>query len=119
MKEVILILLAVFSITFGKNLETGKQLVERYNCLSCHDFSQKRTGPSFAEISKKYGTSEKAVERVANIIINPPSFMPPFKIPFSQAKAIAKYVLTEGAKAKKKKETEDLDQFLDSSSQFH
>lgn len=114
------ILLLINSFIFAKeNLEKGQILVQKYNCLSCHDFYQKRTGPSFSEIAKKYGTSEKAVEKVARIIINPPSFMPPFKIPLEEAKAIAKYILTEGAKAKKEKQTEDLDQFLDSSSQFH
>ena len=72
----IIIILIICGNTFSKesNLILGKQLVYKYNCLSCHDFTQKRTGPSFAEIAKKYGTGEDAVERVAKIIINPPSF---------------------------------------------
>ncbi len=115
-------ILFIFNSSFSKDnqLKLGKQLVYKYNCLSCHDFTQKRTGPSFAEIAKKYGTSEEAVERVAKIIINPPSFMPPFKIPFSQAKAIARYVLTEGSKVKEKeKKVYNEDDYLDLESQFH
>ena len=118
----IIIILIICGNTFSKesNLILGKQLVYKYNCLSCHDFTQKRTGPSFAEIAKKYGTGEDAVERVAKIIINPPSFMPPFKIPFNQAKAIAKYVLTEGSKTKEKgKKVYNEDEYLDLDSQFH
>ena len=124
MKELIVIFSVLFILngSFSKEnqLSLGKQLVYKYNCLSCHDFTQKRTGPSFAEIAKKYGTGEDAVERVAKIIINPPSFMPPFKIPLNQAKAIARYVLTEGSKAKEKeKKVYNEDDYLDLESQFH
>lgn len=114
-------ILFIFNSSFSKDneLKLGKQLVYKYNCLSCHDFTQKRTGPSFAEIAKKYGTSEEAVERVAKIIINPPSFMPPFKIPLNQAKAIARYVLIEGSKVKEKKEKKVFDEYIDLESQFH
>ena len=124
MKELIVIFSVLFILngSFSKEnqLSLGKQLVYKYNCLSCHDFTQKRTGPSFAEIAKKYGTGEDAVERVAKIIINPPSFMPPFKIPFNQAKAIARYVLTEGSKVKEKeKKVYNEDDYLDLESQFH
>ena len=87
-----LLLFSSSDFSFSSSKE-GAILVEKLNCLACHDFSQKRTGPSFAEIAKKHGTSEKAVEKVAKIIINPPSFMPPFKIPISQAKEVAKYML--------------------------
>lgn len=115
-------MLIFFSFSQAKDYNIGKSLVEKYNCLSCHDFAQKRTGPSFAEVAKKYGTSEKSAENVARIIINPPSFMPPFKIPFAQAKAIATYILKEGKKAikeeEKKKKTFEED-YLDLDSQFH
>lgn len=118
--RLLIIISCLFSLSIAQEKNIGKLLVKKYNCLSCHDFSQKRTGPSFAEIAKKYGTSEKSAEEVAKIIINPPSFMPPFKIPFSQAKAIAEYVLKEGAKAaKEKKKKEYDDSYLDLDSQFH
>ncbi len=119
-KALLIIFLIGFSVASEKEYEIGKKLVQQYNCLSCHDFSQKRTGPSFTEIAKKYGTGEEAVEQVAKIIINPPSFMPPFKIPLEKAKAIARYVLTEGAKAASKKQKKVYeDDYLDLDSQFH
>jgi cytochrome c551/c552 len=118
--RVLIFTFLIFSFSFASDdLEKGKELVNKYNCLSCHDFSQKRTGPSFAEIARKYGTGEEAVEKVAKIIINPPSFMPPFKIPFEQAKAIAKYILIEGSKVKNKKEKKVFDEYIDLDSQFH
>ncbi len=84
-------------------------------------------GPSFLEISKRYGSSEKAVEKVAKLIINPkPSnwpgyaYMPPFKIPFDHAKALARYVLIDSLKEIKEKNSEDsLDDVLDDDFQFH
>lgn len=112
----LLTILFKFSLAYTEN---GAILVEKLNCLSCHDFSQKRTGPSFAEIAKKYGTSKKAVEKVARIIINPPSFMPPFKIPFSEAKAIAEYILKEGAKYNNPQDKKVYDEYIDLDMQSH
>lgn len=117
-KILIFILFFPFYFSFSSSKE-GAILVEKLNCLSCHDFSQKRTGPSFAEIAKKYGTSKKAVEKVAKIIINPPSFMPPFKIPISQAKEVAKYILEEGAKYNKVEENKIYDEYIDLEMQSH
>ncbi len=117
MKKFLFTLLSLYTLSYAA--DEGAYLVQKYNCLSCHDFSQKRTGPSFAEIAKKYGTSERAAERVARIIINPPSFMPPFKIPFSQAKKIAQYILKEGAKAAKEKKKHTDDEYIDLWSEFH
>lgn len=118
MKRILISILLTFSFSIASNKE-GAILVEKLNCLACHDFSQKRTGPSFAEIAKKYGTSEKAIEKVAKIIINPPSFMPPFKIPFSEAKAVAKYILEEGAKYNKSQEKKVYDEYIDLEMQSH
>jgi len=117
MKKLFLVFLFLPFIGFA--YDEGAYLVQKYNCLSCHDFSLKRTGPSFAEIAKKYGTSEKAAERVARIIINPPSFMPPFKIPFSQAKKLAEYILKEGAKAAREQKKHHEDDYIDLWSEFH
>lgn len=114
----ILLLFFLYNFSFSFSKE-GAFLVEKLNCFACHDFSQKRTGPSFAEIAKKYGTSEKAIEKVAKIIINPPSFMPPFKIPISQAKEVAKYILKEGAKYNKIQEKKIYDEYIDLEMQSH
>jgi len=80
------------------------------------------------DISKRYGTSEKAVEKVAKLIINPePSnwvgyaYMPPFKIPLEEAKALARYVLIEAPKEVRQKEKNKppVDEYLDLELQMH
>ncbi len=122
--RLILSLLLVFSISFAQD---GKTLFERYSCASCHDPIERLVGPSLLDIAKKYGNSEKAINKVANLIIHPnpanwPGFayMPPFDIPFEHAKALAKYILVEVPKEAqnlKKEQKEEIE--LDESEQFH
>ncbi|WP_457638690.1 c-type cytochrome [Persephonella sp.] len=105
----------------------GRELFHRYNCSSCHAPDRRVVGPSFLEISKRYGTSEKAVEKVAKLIINPKpenwpgmAYMPPFNISMEEAKALARYVLIdslEEIKEEKKKQTAD--DFIYDDMQFH
>ncbi len=87
-------------------------------------------GPSFLEISKRYGQSKKAIEKVAGLIIKPKpenwpgmAYMPPFDIPLEEAKALAKYVLIDSIKElkskKDKKKEESIEEILDDSFQFH
>jgi cytochrome c len=118
-KKAVLFLILFLTLNCLASTKEGAILVEKLNCLACHDFSQKRTGPSFAEIAKKYGTSSKAVEKVARIIINPPSFMPPFKIPITQAKEIAKYILEEGSKYNNNQKNSVYDEYIDLDMQSH
>ncbi|ACO03142.1 MAG TPA: cytochrome C [Persephonella sp.] len=122
-----LILLVLLTLTETAISLDGKDLFIRYNCGSCHAPDRKVVGPSFLEISKRYGKSEKAIEKVAYLIINPkPSnwpgyaYMPPFKIPLEHAKALARYVLIDSLKEIEKRENEkNLDDILDDEFQFH
>ncbi len=105
----------------------GKRLFIKYSCGSCHDIDRKVVGPSLIDIAKRYGSSEKAIEKVARLIINPePSnwpgyaYMPPFKIPLEEAMALARYVLVEAPKeAQKKKKKNSLEEDLDLELQMH
>ncbi|NPA13478.1 MAG: c-type cytochrome [Aquificae bacterium] len=111
---VVLGFLFLYTASFGLD---GKELFHKYNCSSCHAPDRRVVGPSFQEIAKRYGSSEKAIERVARLIIKPkpenwPSmaYMPPYNIPFEEAKALARYILItsqEEIKNKRKEETED------------
>jgi len=122
------ILLAFFfcGFVFAEQSQlNGKFLVERYNCFSCHDIHSRVVGPSFEEIEKRYGSSEKAIEKIARLIIKPqPSnwpgmaYMPPFDIPFEQAKAIARYILIESQK-EKNEEKIPADEYIDLDAQYH
>jgi len=126
---VILISLAVLSLFFNTATAVdGKDLFYRYNYSSCHAPDRRVVGPSFLEISKRYGQSEKAVEKVARLIIKPRpenwpgmAYMPPYNIPFDEAKALARYILIESIKniQKKKSTDQSIDEILDEEAQFH
>ncbi len=125
--EKIISLLCVIFISFSTFAQDGKTLFERYSCTSCHGIDSRLVGPSLVDIAKKYGNSEKAINKVANLIIHPnpanwPGFayMPPFDIPFEHAKAIAKYILVEVPKEAKKlksKKKENIE--IDEVNEFH
>ena len=110
-----------------KTFSRGKALFLSYSCNSCHAPDRRVVGPSFLEIYRRYGTSEKAIEKVAKLIIKPnpanwPGFayMPPFNIPWEDAKSLARYVLIESVKdLKKSKKTKQYDEYIDLESQFH
>ncbi|WP_457622099.1 c-type cytochrome [Persephonella sp.] len=121
---ILIIALTINSTVFSLD---GKELFIRYNCGSCHAPDRKVVGPSLLEISKRYGQSEKAVEKVAKLIINPkPSnwpgyaYMPPFKIPLEHAKALARYVLIDSLREiDGQKNEQSLDDILEDELQFH
>lgn len=115
MKKIFLFI-AILSIAVNSFALDGKALFNKYSCSSCHAPDMRLVGPSLHEISKKYGTSEKAIKKVAQLIIKPnpanwPGFayMPPFNIPMEEAMAIAKYVLIDSLKEKTERKEEDFD----------
>ncbi len=119
MLRIILTLIITFSIAYSEE-SLGKRLFIKYSCGSCHDINRRLVGPSLIEIAKRYGKSEKAIERVARLIINPqPSnwpgfaYMPPFKIPFEEAKALARYVLVEAPEEATKEKSKSIEEELD------
>jgi cytochrome c551/c552 len=122
---IIIFLLGVFTFGFCQD---GEYLFHKYNCSSCHAPDRRVVGPSFSEISKRYGQSQKAIEKVARLIIKPKpenwpgmAYMPPFDIPFEEAKALAKYVLIDSLRQIKNKKEEKIpiDEIIDLDSQFH
>ena len=117
-----------FLLTYTAFGVEGKDLFYRYNCSSCHAPDRRVVGPSFLEISKRYGQSKKAIETVAKLIIKPKpehwpgmAYMPPFDIPFEEAKALARYVLIDSIKniPEKKNQKESIEDILDEGEQFH
>src|SRR6476646_10406224 len=91
--------LAIFSalcatVTFAQTVDSGKQLYQGL-CVGCHgeDGSGGGHGPSFLDVRRPRATS---LEAVRNLIIKgiPDGGMPAFKMPDSQADALAAYVMT-------------------------
>ncbi|MCX7761158.1 MAG: c-type cytochrome [Hydrogenothermaceae bacterium] len=104
-----MVLIILSTLPIFSYADEGKQLYMKYNCSGCHSPYERRTGPSFKEISQRYGTSQKAIEKVAKLIIKPnPSnwpgfaYMPPYNIPYEEALKLAEYVLIHSQKEKKK-----------------
>jgi len=98
LKYVFIITILIFINSFAS--EKGKKLFEKYSCNSCHSINSRLVGPSLKEIAERYGSSDKAIKKVAKLIIKPnpanwPGFayMPPFNIPIEEAEEIAKYIL--------------------------
>ena len=123
---ILTVLFLSFNISLSEEQSLGKRLFIKYSCGSCHDIDRRVVGPSLIEIAKRYGKSEKAIERVAELIINPePSnwpgfaYMPPFKIPKEEARALARYVLIEAPEEAKKKKKEKQYEELDLELQMH
>ncbi len=122
-------LILIFKVVFSEekeNFSRGKALFHSYNCSSCHAPDRRVVGPSFLEISKRYGTSEKAIEKVARLIIKPNpanwpgmAYMPPFNIPWEDAKELARYVLIDSLKEIKEQKKSTYDEYIDLDSQFH
>lgn len=91
-------------------VEDGRSLFYKYSCNSCHSATERLNAPSFKEIRERYGTSKKAIEKIARLIIKPnpanwPGFayMPPFNIPFEEAKKLAEYILIHSQNEVKEK----------------
>ncbi|ACN99556.1 cytochrome c, class I [Sulfurihydrogenibium azorense Az-Fu1] len=100
----------IFVYIFVIYANEGKDLYIKHGCNACHDPFERKTGPSFKEISQRYGTSKSAVEKVAKLIIKPnPSnwpgfaYMPPYNIPYQDALKLAEYVLIHSQKEEQKK----------------
>lgn len=49
---------------------SGRNIMMSLDCQSCHKVEEKSVGPSFRQISKRYGKDPKAVDYLANKILN-------------------------------------------------
>lgn len=79
----------------------GKSLMEKSDCRACHFVDKKSIGPSFTAVSKKYRSSDGAVEYLSNKIIKggsgvwgevPMNAHPSIGLP--EAAQIAQYILS-------------------------
>ncbi len=48
----------------------GAQLIASSDCSTCHKEQEKLVGPAFADIAKKYTSSDAVIDTLANKIIN-------------------------------------------------
>jgi len=53
----------------GGAAHKGKQLIDKSDCLGCHNETTKVVGPSYVEVAEKYPMSELNVDELADKII--------------------------------------------------
>lgn len=84
--------------------EAGLTLINAADCASCHKEAAKSIGPSYLDVAQKYQQDPKAIEYLANKIINGGNGVwgetamaahPDLSLP--KAEAIARYILSLGA----------------------
>ncbi|WP_026462615.1 c-type cytochrome [Adhaeribacter aquaticus] len=53
----------------GANVEKGKALIGKSDCLACHQIDNKLVGPAYKEVAQKYESNEKNLNFLATKII--------------------------------------------------
>src|SRR5215213_6429955 len=81
--------------------DKGLNLVATSDCLTCHQINQKVTGPSYADIAKKYEPTKENITMLAGKIITGGSgvwgtvpMTPHDGLPQEDAETMVKYVLS-------------------------
>ena len=95
------IMVAILFVWMGqRDAHASADLTRKYNCVACHAESDRKVGPSYQDIAKKYAGQADAADRLAKKIRSGGSGvwgampMPAHpQVPESDAKAMATYVL--------------------------
>ncbi|HWB25086.1 MAG TPA: c-type cytochrome [Chitinophagaceae bacterium] len=87
-------------ITTNPDYQKGLALVQENDCLTCHAIADKKIGPPYVEVAKKYAGNDTAVNYLANKIIAGGSgvwgatpMTPHPALALDSAKQIVKYIL--------------------------
>ena len=85
-----------------QEIETGKQLISKTDCLVCHKPKDKLVGPSFADIAKKYPPSVKNFSLLSQKVIKGGSgvwgqipMAPHPALAVADVKKMLKYILSQ------------------------
>ena len=94
-------LVVLFAWIGMRDAHATADLTRKYNCVACHAEAQKKVGPAYRDIAKKYAGQSNAADQLAKKIRSGGSGvwgsmpMPPHpQVPESDAKAMATYVLS-------------------------
>lgn len=87
-------------ITTNPDYQKGLALVESNDCLTCHNIADKKIGPPYVDVAKKYAGVDTAVDYLAHKIISGGSgvwgatqMTPHPALALDSAKQIVKYIL--------------------------
>ncbi|MNE38493.1 Cytochrome c-552 precursor [compost metagenome] len=57
-------------VTSAEDIQNGKALIQKSDCMACHKTDVKLVGPGFVQIAKKYPATEANYTLLADKIIN-------------------------------------------------
>lgn len=84
-----------------EDYEKGLNLIANSDCLTCHEISAKKTGPSYQEVAAKYENTEANIELLAGKIIKGGTgvwgqvpMTPHDTMSVDDAKTMVKYILS-------------------------
>src|SRR5687768_14340040 len=102
MKAVWMGMVAASALLMAGTAQADADLPKKNGCMICHTVDKKLDGPAFKDIAAKYGSDTKAVDNLASKIQKGsqgtwgPVPMPPnVKVTEADAKALAKWILTQ------------------------
>ncbi|HXH99557.1 MAG TPA: c-type cytochrome [Sphingobacteriaceae bacterium] len=88
-----------------QDIEDGKQLISKSDCVACHSPENKMVGPAYKDVAKKYAATEANINRLVLKVINGGSgvwgeipMSPHPALPSADVKKMVKYVLSLKAK---------------------
>ena len=95
------IMVAILFVWMGqRDAHASADLTRKYNCVACHAESDRKVGPSYQDIAKKYAGQADAADRLAKKIRSGGAGvwgtmpMPPHpQVPESDARAMSAYIL--------------------------
>lgn len=84
-----------------EDVEKGKNLIAKSDCLACHQLEQKVVGPAYVEIAEKYSPTEENIKLLAGKVIEggagnwgPIPMSPHPTLPEADAMDMVKYILS-------------------------
>jgi cytochrome c len=87
-------------------IEDGKALMAKLDCLACHKIDTKLVGPAYTAVAEKYPQDQNSVDLLSQKVINggsgvwgPVPMAPHPAITLADANKIVKYILTLNSKS--------------------
>ena len=87
------------------DIEQGKELISKSDCLACHQLQVKVVGPAYSAVAEKYAATEANINKLSEKIIKggsgvwgPVAMTPHPSVTAADTKKMVKYILSLKAK---------------------
>jgi len=96
---------AVKQVASKQEIEEGKVLISKSDCMACHNLDKKVVGPSYVDVAKKYAMTDANINALSLKVINGGGgvwgqipMSPHSALSSADSKKMVKYVLSLNAK---------------------